>query len=207
VDGKYYFTNLDFMDEGADQVLAVGSKVIKLYMTGRNPQRYSWNSNWPDAKNLVEMASHPYFRSVFAKPFTTYIITAYALGHKDAYWTNGAPSDELADETRQFYELTKYLMTSYQGTGKTFVLQHWEGDWALRDIDGHTFDQKFTPLPKSIDGMIAWLNARQAGIRKARDELHGSSDVHVYGATEANRVVDSMAGKPVVANSVLPHIT
>ena len=133
VNGKYFFTRQDFLDEGADQVLAVGSKVIKLYMTGRNPERYSWNSTWPDAKNLEEMASHPYFRSVFSKAFRTYILTAYALGHKDAYWTNGVSPEELADETRQFYDLTKYLMTTYKGTGKTFVLQHWEGDWALRE--------------------------------------------------------------------------
>ncbi len=42
--------------------------------------------------------------------------------------------------------------------------------------------------------------------RRARKEVP-DTDVHVYGATEANRVKDSMAGKPGVANSVLPHTT
>ena len=54
--------------------------------------------------------------------------------------------------------------------------------------------------------MIEWLNARQAGIVKARTEI-GRTDVHIYGAAEASRVEDSMAGKPGVANSVLPYTT
>ena len=54
--------------------------------------------------------------------------------------------------------------------------------------------------------MIQWLNARQAGIVRARHEMAGT-DVRVYGAAEANRLEDSMAGKPGVANSVLPFTT
>ncbi len=53
--------------------------------------------------------------------------------------------------------------------------------------------------------MIDWLNARQAGIVAARKEVP-DTDVHVYGE-RANRVKDSMDGKPGVANSVLPHTT
>src|SRR5579864_7804306 len=67
VDGKYYLTAEDFLNEGADQVLATGSKVIKLYLT---PQRYPWNSDWPKHFNsLAEVAQAPYFKSVFSKPF------------------------------------------------------------------------------------------------------------------------------------------
>ena len=32
VDGKYSLTHDDFLNEGADQVLAAGSKVIKVYL-------------------------------------------------------------------------------------------------------------------------------------------------------------------------------
>jgi hypothetical protein len=54
--------------------------------------------------------------------------------------------------------------------------------------------------------MIQWINARQAGIVAARNEVK-ETDVHVYGALEANLVEASMAGKPGVINSVLPHTT
>ncbi|HEY3862705.1 MAG TPA: hypothetical protein VGO59_12540 [Verrucomicrobiae bacterium] len=204
VDGKYFLTSEDFLDEGADQILATGTKVIKLYLA---PGRYPWNSDWPrNLASLADVARTPYFKSVFAKPFHTYILTAYAVGRDDHYWTEGVSPAQAADETRQFYELTKYLLTACKGTGKTFVLQHWEGDWALRRGSPKPFDPDFLPSPAAIKGMIDWLNARQAGIVKARNEI-ASADVHVYGATEANRLEDSMAGKPGVANSVLPFTT
>lgn len=204
VDGKYFLAKEDFLDEGADQILATGSKVIKLYLT---PRRYPWNSQWPgNISSLVEMAQTPYFRSVFSKPFSTYILTAYAFGREDHYWSEGISSEQAADETRQFHDLTKYLLTAYKGTGKTFILQHWEGDWALRHGSLKPYDPTFVPSPTAVKGMIEWLNARQAGIVQARREA-GPTDVRVYGAAEANRLEDSMAGKPGVANSVLPYTT
>jgi hypothetical protein len=204
VDGKYYLTKVDFLDEGADQVLATGSKVIKFYLS---PARYPWNSDWSkNIHELVDTARTPYFQSVFSKPFKTYILTAYSTGRSDNYWVNGISPKQTADETRQFYDLTKYLLTTFKGTGKTFVLQNWEGDWALRVKGPKPYDPDYFPDQTAVDGMIQWLNARQAGIVKARNEI-GATDVHVYGAAEANRLEDSMAGKPGVANAVLPHTT
>jgi hypothetical protein len=203
-DGKYYLTTQDYLDEGADQILSTGSKVIKLQMA---PKRYKWNSDWPKGTvSLAQLAQTPYFKSVFSKPFNTYILTAYSLGRAEHYWTEGISAEQAADETRQFYELSKYLLTAYKGTGKTFVLQHWEGDWALRRGAPKPYDAAYLPTPTAVNGMIQWLNARQAGIIQARKEI-GPTDVHVYGATEANRLEDSMAGKPGVANSVLPFTT
>ncbi|HSV13989.1 MAG TPA: hypothetical protein VLI90_06990, partial [Tepidisphaeraceae bacterium] len=204
-DGKYFLTDGDYLNEGADQVAASGSKVLKLWF---NPVRYPWNSHWPDkVPAMVDLAQTPYYRAVFAKPFSTIILVAYSFGRDEHYFVNGVTDDQLADETRQFHDLTAYLLTTYRGSGKTFVLQHWEGDWALRDDHtGHIYDDKVTPTQKAIDSMIRWINARQAGISQARAEVK-DSDVHVYGACEANRVEDSMAGRPGVANSVLPHTT
>src|SRR6202000_2016304 len=115
------------------------------------------------------------------------------------YWTRGVTDEDAKEEKRQFYDLSKYLLTTYRGTGKTFVLQHWEGDWALRSLSKKDYDPDYVPGPTAIQGMIRWLNARQAGIVQARAEV-GATDVRVYGAAEANRLEDSMAGKPGVAN-------
>src|ERR1035438_66016 len=51
IDGKYYLTTQDFLDEGADQILATGSKVIKLHLA---PKRYRWNSERTKNKNNLE---------------------------------------------------------------------------------------------------------------------------------------------------------
>lgn len=209
VDGKYFLTHdEDFLNEGADQILAVGTTTIKLYLNPTSVSRYPWNSHWPaDIHSIVELAKTPYFKKVFAKPFKTYILTTYSFGRPDQYWVMSWTAADEARETHQFHDLAKYFLTTYNGTGKTFVLQNWEGDWSLRaDDQNHIYDAKFTPTPMAIHNMIRWFNARQAGILQARQEVP-NTDVHVYQAAESNRVVDSMAGRPGVANSVLPYTT
>lgn len=154
VKGMYYLTDKDNLNEGADQLLGMGSRVIKIWFYGKRPEHpehvYSYNSNWPPVNSLVEGAKLPYFQDFFNKPFTTYIFCVTSLGRKDDYWVNGITLADLQDETRQFYELTKYLLTAYQNTGKTFVLQHWEGDWMARMANPNPFDENVDPAPPGL---------------------------------------------------------
>ncbi|MBN2592081.1 MAG: hypothetical protein JXA81_01135 [Sedimentisphaerales bacterium] len=200
VDGKYCLTNEDFLNEGADQILSLGLRVIKVWF--HNPQqKYPFNSKWPKMNSLVEMAKSPYFRELFDKPMTTYILMCFSMGPDAAYWRKGITEEQKMDEQRQFYELAKYLLTTYKGTHKTFILQHWEGDWLIRG----NYDRNVDPTPEAINGMIDWLNARQAGVNQARKKV-GTDGVRVYHAAEVNRVVDSMKnGKPSMVNTVLPQ--
>jgi hypothetical protein len=205
VAGRYYLTDKDFLNEGADQILALGSRVIKVWFYGKRHEHpmgvYAYNSQWPNVDSLVGGARIPYFRQLFSKPFTTYVMVVTSLGRDDGYWRNGITDEQKRDEQRQFYELTKHLLTEYKGTGKTFVLQHWEGDWMIRG----NFDAKAEPTPLAIQSMIEWLNARQAGVIQARQEA-GEQGVHVYHATEVNLVVQSMRnGSAGMVNKVLPH--
>jgi hypothetical protein len=200
VDGKYHLTEKDFLNEGAEQILALGSRVIKVWF--HNPGKsYSFNSQWPQINSLVEIAQTEYFTKLFEKPFTTYIMMCFSKGKNAAYWRRGITKEQKLDEQRQFYELTKYLLTKYRKTGKTFVLQHWEGDWLIRgNYDGNT-----DPTPKAISGMIGWLNARQEGVNQARKEV-GTDGVWVYHAAEVNRVVSTLKqGRSNMVDKVLPH--
>lgn len=205
VAGRYHLTDKDFLNEGADQILALGSRVIKVWFYGKRHEHpdgvYPYNSQWPKADSLVEGAKTPYYQELFDKPFTTYILVVTALGRDDGYWRNGISEEQKADEQRQFYELAKYLLTRYKDTGKTFVLQHWEGDWMVRG----NFDAQAAPTELALKSMIEWLNARQAGVNQARQEV-GQQGVHVYHATEVNRVVQSMRQDfPNMVLKVLPH--
>jgi hypothetical protein len=204
--GTYHLTDEDFLNEGADQILSLGSRVIKLYLCvppAENPsmKAYPFNSDWPDARTLVELARTPYFREVFDKPFTTYVLTVYAAGRGGHYWRRGVTPEEARDETEQFERLTRHLLTTYRGTGKTFVLSHWEGDWAVRG----NFDRRADPEPVAFRGMIDWLRARQAGVDKARAEAEHES-VRVFHAAEVNLVAIGMNdGRPTVTDQVLPE--
>lgn len=205
VAGKYHLTDKDFLNEGADQILALGARVIKVWfwagINGRVPDSYPYNSHWPKVQSLVEGARTPYFQDLFRKPFTTYILVVTSLGRDEGYWRKGISAEQKKDEQRQFYELTRHLLTEYKGTGKTFVLQHWEGDWLVRG--NYKGDQE--PTPAALANMVEWLNARQAGVSQARQEV-GRQGVRVYHAAEVNRVVDSMrTGFPNLVNKVLPH--
>lgn len=203
--GRYALTEKDFLNEGADQVLALGSRVIKLWFypgQGEPPQKmYPFHSDWPVVTDLVSCAKTPYFQAVFAKPFTTYILTTARPDRPQGYWRDGMTAADEAAETQAFSELTKHFLTTYRGTGKTFILQHWEGDWLVR---GHT-DSKQDPTPKDLANMVRWLNARQAGVIQAREQV-GEHGVKVYHAAEVNRVHDAMvAGRPTVINRVIPQ--
>jgi hypothetical protein len=206
VAGRYHLTDKDFLSEGADQILALGSRVIKVWFysgrqSGGPVDSYPYHSQWPKVASLVEGAQTPYFKTLFNKPFTTYILKVTALGREEGYWRTGISNEQKKDEQRQFYELAKYLLTQYKGTGKTFVLQHWEGDWMVRG--NYQGDQE--PAPAALANMVEWLNARQAGVDQARQEV-GQQGLHVYHATEVNRVVQSMrTGFPNLVNRVLPH--
>ncbi|UCG50200.1 MAG: right-handed parallel beta-helix repeat-containing protein [Phycisphaerales bacterium] len=200
VAGKYHLTEGDFLNEGADAILELGSRVIKIWFADVKGS-YPFNSDWPRMGSLVDIAKSPYFRRLFEKPFSTYIMMCFSVGRGGGYWKGGITEEQKRGEERQFYELAKHLLTTYNGTGKTFVLQHWEGDWLIRG----NYDAKADPSPAAIKGMIGWLNARQAGVSRAREEV-GQAGVRVYHAAEVNRVVDSMrTGRPNMVNRVLPH--
>ncbi|MBN2131325.1 MAG: hypothetical protein JW741_17625 [Sedimentisphaerales bacterium] len=206
VAGRYHLTDKDFLSEGADQILALGSRVIKVwFFSGRGSdslvRSYPYNSQWPKVDSLVEGAQTPYFAQLFRKPFTTYLLKVTSLGRDEGYWRKGITDEQKEDERRQFYELARHFLTAYKGTGKTFVLQHWEGDWMVRG----NYDGNADPTDEALQNMVEWLNARQAGVDRARREI-GQHGVRVYHAAEVNRVVASMRnGSPNMVNRVLPH--
>ncbi len=202
VAGRYNFTTKDFLNEGADVLLDSGMRVIKVYL--HDPAgSYRFNSVWPRFGSLTEMARHAYYRTLFRKPFTTYFLTAYALRNRDgAYWRKGVSDEQYARERDEFRELATLLLTEYRGTGKTFVLQNWEGDWAIRG--SMSTEPRHDPPTTAIDGMVRWQNARQEGVELARRAV-GRTDVRVYHACEVNLVALAMEGRTTVTNNVLPR--
>ena len=203
VSGSYNFTKNDFMSEGADEILKLGMRTLKLYLN--KPQiHYKFNCEWPEFRELVSMADHPYYRAVFEKPFHAYILTTFAIAHDEGgdQWRDHFTDKQYADEVRQFHDLAVYFMRKYKGTGKTFVLANWEGDWAIRGSTDRS--PKSDPTPRRIANMIRWFNARQEGVEQARKEV-GESDVKVFNAAEVNLVDIAMQGRPSVTNDVLPH--
>jgi hypothetical protein len=197
--GKYNFTGEDFLNEGADRLLELGTRVIKVWFDPNATPLYSFNSDWGEPpENLADLARHPYYQELFAKPFSTFILVVARRVPINEF-IDGMTRDEVELERQQMYDLTRHLLTTYQGTGKTFVLQNWEGDHLLRR--GLTAEEE--PDRLRVRGMIAWLNARQAGVSQARREIP-EAGVTVAHAVEVNLLRQAMAGKVTAANDVVP---
>jgi hypothetical protein len=199
--GRYNFTDENFLNEGAGRVLELGSRVIKIFLVPATIQElYPFNSDWsPLPTDVVELAQRPYVQELFAKPFSTIILEIAPVGGEPQF-LDGLTPGEAAAESDQMYRLAKYLLTTYANSGKTFILQNWEGDHILREGLAEGAD----PDPVRIQGMIDWWNARQDGVAKARLEA-GSHGVQVLHAAEVNLLSDAMAGKVTATNNVIPY--
>jgi len=196
----YSFTNKTRLVETAEVIRAMGSNIIKFDMSVRAFRGYRLPHD-SAIHTLTELADRePSCRRVLRMPFTFYFLWAYAHSVRNSAWRNGLADDERDQVYREMLAFTKYLLTTYRGTGKTFFLGHWEGDWALLG----SFDRNRTPRPEAVQGMIDWLNVRQQAIDDAKAEVvcHG---VQVYQYTEVNLVQKAMHGETSVTNSVLPH--
>jgi len=136
-------------------------------------------------------------------PFKTFVITAYAFTTMDDVDNFAVNPDAAALEEHEFYDLTRYLYMTYAGTGKTFILKHWEGDF----IGLRGFDTSKDISPDMVDAMNIWLSARQRGISRARNDSGNPSGVGVFHAVEASRVLDySRSGLTRFINAVVPVV-
>ena len=161
------------------------ASAIFIYMEPQFRSRYPDKGNapsWPPGtpSSLTELAQSAPFRAMFALPFKTFVITAYAFTTMDDVDNFAVNPDAAALEEHEFYDLTRYLYMTYAGTGKTFILKHWEGDF----IGLRGFDTTKDISPDMVDAMNIWLSARQRGI-SARDDSGNPSGVGVFHAVEA----------------------
>jgi hypothetical protein len=188
---SYQFTRKPRLLETAEAIREMGASAIKFRLEsaqGRGAERGSLRSLRDAAAN------DPVVRQIFGMSFGHYLLWAYPQsGSGKQLGAEGARDEEL-------YALCCYLLKSFSGTGKTFYLGHWEGDWEIRGRAGSRED----PAPERITSRIRWLNQRQQAVDDAkRDTTHSGVEVFCY--AEVNMVRDAMQGRPCMANAVVPH--
>lgn len=206
IGGLYSFTETDYLNEGAAAAHAIGARCIKVSLSldteKPSPVLYPFHSQWPSVDTLESLASTPYFQDLFAKDFYTYILIAFRPGRSAGYWREKFSSEDERAEEQCFAALTRQLLQAYGDTGKTFIIQNWEGDWALRG----SFDPSTKPTPAATDAMIRWLSARQRGVASARASF-SSVKARVFHACEVNLVRQAQEnGAPSVTTDVLPNV-
>ena len=175
----YNFTDAPVLDEGADVLRHMGSQSIKLWFGPDFATNYPQNHSWPAGPaSCTELAQTGYFTDLFSDPhFKVYSLELATFDARYGWQYGDFDSSESNLVYNEVYDLTAHLLDTYNNSGKTFILQNWEGDNALGE----------NASAQKVQSMIDWLNCRQDAITAARD-ASASSNVWVYGAAECNKV-------------------
>jgi hypothetical protein len=204
-DGRYYLTEEPFLLEGCQAVQQFGMNVVKLWLAPRLPG-YAYNSEWnlSSDSELVDIARHAYFQAAFEMPFSTFVLEIAPIRGL----RSNQQDQDFADDERQLHDLASYLMETYAERDVTFILQHWEGDWMLRQNAGLRWEPGGpTDVQQRCEQFSRWLEARQQGVTRARQDTNAQQvKCKVLHATEVNRVMDLMRGIPTLTSHVLPHV-
>ncbi len=190
IGAAYQFTKEPRLIETARAILAMGSSTLKFSLMPQGMLEHQ-------SRTLAETAERdPAVKAVLDMPFANYLMWVSPLGAPD-----GGPfaAARLGAERQEIHDLAQYLLRVYNGTGKSFYLGNWEGDWLLT----HT-DPNYAPTTAEVESVIRWASTRQQAVDDARRNTP-HANVHVYYYVEVNRVHDARIGKVRVANKVLPR--
>ena len=203
IGGRYHFTQDAPLLESAKKIAELGSGIMKFSISAQasfGKAKANVEGPNPGFKTLTEIArDEPAHRAVLDMPFTHFLLWAYPLTtHGEAGMFK---PDERDVEYREMYDLASHLLRTYSGSGKSFYIGHWEGDWHLRPH----FDPK-KPFPDHYkENFIAWLKVRQQAIDDAkRDTPH--QRVWLWHYTEVNLVEPFLEGGECLTNDILPEV-
>lgn len=204
IGGKYKFTDESALVETAKAIRELGCDTLKIAVTPNYVDDYLMTRD-PEIKSALDLVQQkPEFKQVFDMPFRNIMMWLYPFSDKKSGFLNGSiPEAEAAAIYREIHDFTSYLLKTYSGSGKSFFIGNWEGDWHMLK---EQYDYNLDPTPETIKGAIEWFNLRQRAIADAIQETP-HQDVQVYYYIELNHVRKSMDDeRPTIVNMVLPHI-
>lgn len=201
---RYQFTQDCALVETAREIAALGSDTLKIALTPKYSDDYRMEAD-PRIRSVMDLLQHkPSFLEVMDMPFRNIMLWVYPFSDSKAAFRKGKMSKKEAQAVyREMYAFTVYLLNRYSGSGKSFFIGNWEGDWhVLREI----YDYNLDPEPEAIAGAIEWFKLREKAVADARRETP-HTDVEVYFYVELNHVAKSLDhDKPSIVNRVLPRI-
>ncbi len=201
---RYQFTDKRALVETAEVIQELGCDTLKIAVTPNYRDDYRMTPD-PAIKCVLDLVQRkPEFKQVFDLPFRNIMLWLYPFSDKKSGFFKGEiPTPEAEAIYREIHDFTTYLLKTYSGSGKSFFIGNWEGDWHMLK---EKYDYNLDPTPETIKGAIEWFNLRQKAVADAiRDTPH--HDVQVYYYIELNHVRKSLDDeRPTIVNRVLPHI-
>ena len=201
---RYQFTDDSALVETAKAIQALGCDTLKIAVTPRYDDDYLMSLDPTITSALELITAKPAFKQVMDMPFRNVMLWLYPFSDtKSGFFKGEIPKAEAEAIYREIHDFTAHLLKTYTGSGKSFFIGNWEGDWhMLKEV----YDYNLDPTPETIKGAIEWFNLRQKAVADAvRETPH--ENVHVYYYIELNHVRKSMDDdRPTIVNRVLPHI-
>lgn len=193
VAGKYNYPGVAGAQftEGCNAIWDLGVRTLKIYCTSAYTSadytRQTWTGSATTMKQLLQL---PEYNAQLLRAWDRVILTGFTFANNPGGvvtngWRSDASTAYMDAEYVELREAAEYLLTAFNGTGQTFVIQNWEGDWAYMDS---TNVDTYVSRPM-LDRYAAWLGTRQRAIEDARAAV--VSDCTVLHAIELNRVNDA----------------
>jgi hypothetical protein len=185
------------------------------YKFSLNPASVGITTSSTLIKSLVDVVTLvPEYKTVLDMPeLKTYVCWTYTIG--GAIVKDGFSLKQQALEYKQVYDLTMYLLRTYQGSGKTFYLGNWESDWGALNIA--SFDAP-DPPQAYITNLTTYFTVRQKAVDDAKRDAVAEakrlgkplSDVNVFHYAEIVMVKEAL-NNPVgknkrCINTVIPNV-
>jgi hypothetical protein len=201
---RYKFTEECALVESAMQIAALGSDTLKIAFTPKYADDYLMEAD-PEIRSVMDLVRNkPSYQAVMDMPFRNIMLWVYPFSDtKSAFFKGEICESEAKAVYQEMYAFTAYLLKRYSGSGKSFFIGNWEGDWHVLQ---EKFDYELDPEPEAIAGAIEWFRLREKAVADARRETP-HEHVEVYYYIELNHVRKSLdQERPSIVNRVLPHI-
>jgi len=190
--GAKYYHNDGSLLEAAREMLKMGMEEIKFDLNF---------GNYPEMKHMqgtpLDVAKSDAFKQVFEMPFKTYLMwtTPIDLFGEGEEWEKA--------EYDYAYALAAHFLTTYNGTGKHFMLGNWEGDWLAQRCRYYHYAECDE---KDLKAMTRCYEIRQQAVIDARNNIpHENVMVSYY--VEVNLVIGAKdLGLKRLVNYMLPKI-
>lgn len=176
----------------------IGSDIIKISIAKKELQKQGHDAT--ACESLKDVVCHPHFKHVFDLPYRVMLLWAHGGG--EGWHRNPMSEQQKAWLRKEFFDLTRHLLTEYRGTGKTFLIGNWEGDWMA---GGQSVGKDADLDPKRVEAFQEWLDIRTKAIDDAKQDCRADG-VAVYSYLEVNHVTRARVnGRDRLVNTVLPH--
>jgi hypothetical protein len=185
--------------QACEVMLSTGSDILKI-----GPNRKSLVQQGvpnPGEDRLDLLVRHPFYERILDRPYR--VMLFWAHGGRDSRWHGRTVAQTEKDALyRELYELTRHLLTRYAGSGKTFLIGNWEGDWMA---GGYDVAEKIDIPQERLDAFAEWLDTRTRAIDDAKAATPHTG-VAVYSYLEINHTRAARdKGLKRLVNTVLPR--